>query len=427
MVTQPIVIEVTVGEIPGELQRTDKFGLFMRGWHPEKGLVDDPDDDCEQVLTIRVEVTADLEPSWTVIKDSQPEGKRIGYQDRARLGVVRLGHEVERDLAWGRLSMLSRLTDDLSNINTALTEATRKARDAVRETNLEALKKAAKKAEDLAKKLGVSCQEEYVPALDSKSVFVRTGALSLHDGQVPVRAAGLGSRRLVAFGIQQEAVVDGAIVLIDEIEHGLEPHRVRRLLRRLSRDLTRINDERHLQGTPQGQVVMTTHSAVVVERLSEGLCVVRSVAGKIKIKSVSPDLSTTRKIAPEAFVGRKILVCEGQTEVGLCRGLKEHWEQKHEGVPIECEGVVLVDGQGNQNGPARAIHFAQLDYGVAYFGDSDKPPVPDESKMREKGIKVILWADTMSTDQRIFSDLPPKSVKQILNFLTPELARVSYL
>ncbi len=86
--------------------------------------------------------------------------------------MVRLGHEVERDLAWGRLSMLSRLTDDLSNVNTALTEATRKARDAVRETNLEALKKAAKKAEDLAKKLGVSCQEEYVPALDSKWVWI---------------------------------------------------------------------------------------------------------------------------------------------------------------------------------------------------------------------------------------------------------------
>lgn len=45
-----------------------------------------------------------------------------------------------------------------------------------------------------------------------------------------MRAAGLGSRRLAALAIQRASFPEGGIVLVDEVETELEPHRLRHLI-----------------------------------------------------------------------------------------------------------------------------------------------------------------------------------------------------
>jgi predicted ATP-dependent endonuclease of OLD family len=107
-----IVIEATVGELPEELTKQEKYGLYLRGYSlEERAIHDDPADGDDDVLTIRLTVDSGLEPQWTVVKDSNPEPRQISWRDRERLGVAALGDDVERDLTWGRGSALARLTD----------------------------------------------------------------------------------------------------------------------------------------------------------------------------------------------------------------------------------------------------------------------------------------------------------------------------
>jgi hypothetical protein len=67
--------------------------------------------------------------------------------------------------------------------------------------------------------------------MDAGSVAFTGGAISLHDEEgVPLRALGLGSTRLLIAGLQREAAQRSSMILINELEHGLEPHRIIRLL-----------------------------------------------------------------------------------------------------------------------------------------------------------------------------------------------------
>src|SRR5262249_48942784 len=152
-------------------------------------------------------------------------------------------------------------------------------------------------------------------------------------GGVPVRQSGLGTSRLLTTGLQHEAGRKGGITLIDEVEHGLEPHRVRRLLSVL-RTATHLQDAGDGEGavttaqpaTTANQVFVTTHSPVALCELDPGeLRVVRSDAGAIHIKTPDMALRPLLRTNPDAFLARKIIVCEGKTEIGFCRALDEWW------------------------------------------------------------------------------------------------------
>ncbi len=411
----PIMVETTVGGIPNELTTDEKFGLYIRGW---KGgaLLDEPDDDSEPVLTIRLTITPDFEASWLVVTDRQPEGKPISWHDRARLGAVRLGAEVERDLTWARGSSLSRLTGDLG-LEGVIAEAYRAARAAVDNEQLPKLVTAATSVTTRARMLGATPSEDLRPALDPATISVHSGALSLHDGFVPVRAAGLGTRRLVSLAIQQAVVKDGAILLIDEIEHALEPHRIRRLIRRLRTAIQGGNDQSQ---AGHGQVIVTTHSPVAVVELSAAETrVVRSCSGVTEVLAPDLDLQGVIRAVPHALLGKRIVVCEGATEVGLCWGMEPHWQLAHSGESTACRGVVFVDGGGSE-APKRARCLSALGYQIAYFADSDRLISPTGEELTQAGICVIRWQGQVSTEKRIFLDLPWEFVQQAFNLAIEE-------
>ncbi len=80
---------------------------------------------------------------------------------------------------------------------------------------------------------------------------------------VPLRSMGLGSSRLLVAGLQRRAAPKAHIALIDEIEHGLEPYRIARLL--------------HVLGSKARdpiQIFLTTHSPVVLRALSSAQIIV---------------------------------------------------------------------------------------------------------------------------------------------------------
>ncbi|MGQ0679830.1 MAG: ATP-dependent nuclease [Actinomycetota bacterium] len=340
-----------------------KYGLELRGWGVD-GLHDEPEDDDELVLTIRLTIDDSLEPRWEVINQRQTDPRSITARDREALGVTRVGPDVERHLTWGRGSALLRLTGSTDEMSRTLAEAHRSTRSSVNAAELEGLSQAAQRASELARSLGAGVGDDYDPGLDPAAVGVGTAALGLHDGAIPVRASGLGSRRLAALAIQRESFPQGGIVLVDEIETGLEPHRLRHLIRKL-------------KTSGHSQVIVTTHSEIpIVELTATDLRVVFSNMGATVVHRVGDDLQSLVRAAPEALLGRRVIVCEGPTEVGLCRALDRLWTSQRNEPPAEL-GIVLVPGGGSQ-AAARAQALASLGYSTALLGDSDvtrwRPP-----------------------------------------------------
>lgn len=406
----PIEIIVTVGQIPDELLKQEKFGLEQRGWSQKDGLHDEPQDNDESVLSIRLLVDKSLEPQWTVINDRNPEGRLISSKDREKLGTNRLGNFIDKHLYWGQGSALSSLTTDRKeNAAPMIIEAHRKARDEAKIEDIEVFKITAARAEAIAKDLGFRPKETLRPALDPKAINIGLGAITIHDGDIPLRLTGLGSRRLIALGIQLSCVEDGSLLLIDEIEHGLEPHRLRHLLNYLQKTINQNPGK-------AGQIIMTSHSATTLVELSaENLHVARSTNGETIIINIPPSLQNIVRKAPEAFLGIKALVCEGKTEIGILRVIEEFWIAQKNRVPLAHNGVVLIHG-GGDGAPNTAFELASLGYITCLFADGDKLDKlkPTPQYLHLKGIEVIHWSEPNAIEQILGNDFSWATLKKMV-------------
>jgi len=396
----PIEIIVTIGQLPSELITHEKFGLETRGWNKQDGLRDETGDD-EPVLSIRLIIDKSLEPQWAVINDRNQEGHTISSKDREKLGTSRLGAFIDKHLYWGQGSALSNLTTDRKeNAAPMITEAHRKARDEAKIEDIEVFQTAAARTEKIAKELGFKPKEKLRPALDPKAINIGLGAITIHDGNIPLRLTGLGSRRLIALGIQLSCVEDGSLLLIDEVENGLEPHRIRHLLKYLQRTINMNPDK-------AGQVIMTSHSSTsIVELSAENLYIVRSINGETIVNNVSQNLQNIVRKAPEAFLGIKTVVCEGKTELGILRIIEDYWINQKNREPLAHNGVVLIHG-GGDDAPKTAFELANLGYTICFFADGDKldqlnPPPED---LHSKGIGVFHWSKPNAIEQILANDL----------------------
>src|SRR3546814_594918 len=164
--SNPIVIEATVGELSKSLKSDERLGLYIRGWTAVGQLRDEPEDDDEPVLTVRLTVDATMEPVWELVCDRSEEPRTLSNRDRALFGLVRLAGEDARHLAWGQGSVLARLTGDNSEAAARLAEAYRAARASANLGGIEALADTAELAEGFAKGLGAYVEGAYEPGLE---------------------------------------------------------------------------------------------------------------------------------------------------------------------------------------------------------------------------------------------------------------------
>ena len=202
---------------------------------------------------------------------------------------MRLAEDLDRQLSWARGSSLSRMTGDLDAVGAALAAAHRTARESVTSATLPDLDRVAMQAGDAGVDYGAQIQRPLTVAIDARSLNVGSGSLGLNQADgVPVRSAGLGSRRLLALAIQKQTLNSSVVTLVDEIEHGLEPHRLRHLLNKLRRD--------------KFQVLMTSHSETVVAELGvDGLGIVRRDAvGAVTVRHPDVLLQAVVRGMPEA-------------------------------------------------------------------------------------------------------------------------------
>lgn len=416
-----IEIEVTLGELSGDLKSDERFGLFVRGWTSEGTLRDEPTEDDEPVLTVRLGVDATLEPVWELACDRADKPRTLSNRDRYFFGLVRLSGHDARHLSWGQGSVLAKLTDDTDETAVRLAGAYQSARESASFEDIPQLTDSAKEAEKQAKSLGAYINGEYSPGLELGRSGFSSGSITLHDAGVPLRQAGLGTRRLASLAIQKSGIQDGAIILIDEVEHGLEPHRIIGAISQIKADQKRNSQK----GKPLGQILMTTHSDVALgEAGAQNLRFANRNAADDSVSVIAPEVPSVLKpilrFAPKALLAKRILVIEGQTEVGMLSGIKEFWPQDHSGIPIEQRGAAFADGNGSQ-APEIALALRNLNYLVSLFRDSDQPlDAGVLNKLNNANVPIIEYAEPLNTEQALFLSSDDNQVGDILKFVHNE-------
>lgn len=417
----PIVIEVSIGELIDEFCSLSKYGQYLRGWDTTKLILsDEPDDHLEKILTIQLTIGGDLEPKWRTVCDRNPEGVEFKSADRNKVSVGMIGTYSEKQFSWASGTALAKLTD-AQNLNESLVNASRTARCSLDNERAVALKnfdEAAQKSQEVAKLLGVPVIDAYKAHLDLNSINIKIGGLALHDGDIPLRQLGLGSRRMLLCGIQKKGLEEGHITLFDEVEFGLEPHRIARLIKHVREDQT-------------GQYFLTTHSPVVLRELAvKELHIVHNKNGVVQIIAASDKSLEEHEVqgkirsSAEAFLAKKVVVCEGATEVGFLRGFDDYRLSKGKD-PFSYHGVALLDVRGGSKVKNMAKAFHSLRYDVTVLADADADDQfsqADIDELTKLGIQVQVWLEKLALEERAMLDLPWASVLVSVKLAQDELS-----
>ena len=414
-VAKPIIIRVTVGALPDHLMDLDSLGDVLRGFNTASGCVEDePGDGLEVVLTFQLVVGDDLDPKRSLYSErteSDPYQRQLPWKERAILAPSRIGNHSSTNLSWSRSSVLARLSEEKLAVGNDLVSAAREARLAFGD-------KAGANIGDMldlvttkAKEMGVDVGAKAKALLDAEALSFSDGAITLHsDGGVPLRNLGTGSSRLLLAALHREASSAASCLLVDEVEHGLEPHRVIRLLHSLGSKDTDV----------PFQVFMTTHSAVAVRELSgDQLVIVRKVDGghhQMRLVSSENAVQGVARLYPDAFLARTVIVCEGASEVGLLRGIDRYRVSKgRQSAYARATSFVDAGGRNPEHILERARVFAQWGYRTKAFLDADvEIPAKARKAAEADGVTVCTWGESLALEEALFRWLPDRGVDDLI-------------
>ncbi|RFC65848.1 ATP-dependent nuclease [Mesorhizobium denitrificans] len=408
---QPIRISVTFGALDEPLKNIDAYGDFLVGFNAGTGIIEpEPGAGIETALTLQLTVRSDLEPEWSLISPrAQAAGRtrNLNWADRTRTAPARLGVTGDTHLTWRRGSVLSKLTGGKADTSSELTRLAREMRDAFDQAGLKELDDSLKLVTAAAGEMGVPVGAAVQALIDAGSISFTGGTISLHDENgIPLRSLGLGSSRLLIAALQRKAADKATTFLIDELEYGLEPHRIIRLLGALGAK----------EQVPPLQVFATTHSPTTVTELSaHQLHIVREKGGEHIVTRASDagDVQGTVRAHAHALLATSIVVCEGGSEIGLMRGLDQHFTAAGNRSLAAC-GATLVNGNGDETF-SRANALQSLGYRVAILRDSDKPaPAAAEATFLAGGGHVFDWGGGRALEQELFAALPDGPAGKLL-------------
>ena len=401
-----IEIYVSVSFCPEEFCEDTKFGLYLRGINNNE-IIDEPNDESISILTVKLTVCKSLEPEWTLYVERETDTKDISHRMREKLGMMRIGAQVEKHFTWGRGSILNKWSENIDQAKAMISEAVRKAKSGFDEGQIRDLPEIISKITGASEKFGYKPKNSFKANLDTKSISFGYGAISLNDDSIPIRQLGTGSKKLIASGLQVESTVEGAILLFDEIETGLEPHRLRNLIRVLKRELAN-----------KGQIIATTHSSVaLVEFDAANIVVVRNNNGVLSCHSFPEEIKNefqgTFRRVPEAFFSHKVIVCEGATEFGFLLAYEELLVKKGND-NFGYQGISVVDGKGDTfKQISKDLH--SLGYNTSVLIDSDKLGEEEIKELKDSGIIVVNWDGNVSIEQRVFLDIPENKITDFIS------------
>jgi putative ATP-dependent endonuclease of OLD family len=295
---------------------------------PAKEEGEDIPDADDPVYRIRVRGTTELELAWEIVQPND-ETDHFSVSVRRKIGVVRLSADDrnDRDLRLVYGSGLDRLLADgalRARIGKRISELD--LEESLSEVGRNAIGELDKRLVDSALphdlKLGLTTSQ-------GLSIGALIGLLAKkHGASLPLANWGAGTRRMVALEIASAAEKEASITLVDEIERGLEPYRLRKLV-------SIISDE-------DGQAFITTHSPVAIA-CSE-MAQLWYMDGSGNVGALPRDkIAAQQRRDPETFLTKVAVIAEGPTEVGF---LQFFLEKAFGSAPLD-HGVRVCDGQGN--------------------------------------------------------------------------------
>lgn len=368
--------------------------LWPWEWDGEKAVL--PDNEREGALRDPVYIfqlvgTSDLELIWQIIQPNlEPVSLSTGL--RRRVGVVRLANDDrnDRDLrlvsgsALDRLlskgNLKSRISKEVSaaDLSNAMTENEQRS--------LQALDKSMAAA-GLPSGLDIG-----LTSSQGLSIGALVGLLAEKTGTlVRVSSWGAGTRRMAALEIARATEASTRLTVIDEIERGLEPYRLRQLLETLSVD--------------EQQCFVTTHSPVVLAAAKKAA--LWYIDGSGRVGRLPQDKITRQQSRdPETFLSRVPIIAEGITEVGFLRLLLNLVFDGKDMV----HGIRVVDRGGNEAmlGVLEALKDAGIN--VAGFCDDEGKFPGRWTKLKVgSGPKLFQWQEGC-LEENIIAHVPDSSL-----------------
>lgn len=369
---------------------------------PSAGGDDDLPVPDEPVYRVRVRGTTELELAWEVIQPND-EFDHFSAAVRRRIGLVRMSADErnDRDLRLVYGSALDRLLADNAlrarigknvaglNLHESLND---KGKEAI--ALLDARMAGAALPSEL--KLGLTTSQ-------GLSIGALIGLMATKNGvTLPLSSWGAGTRRMVALEIASATEKEASVTLIDEIERGLEPYRLRKLINILT------GQDR--------QIFLTTHSPVAISCAENAhLWYLDSLGsiGALPRDKIRPQ----QKRDPETFLARVAVIAEGPTEVGFLQYLLE---KAFEGNPLD-HGVRVCDGQGNDATLDLLETLASSGLLFAGLAD-DEGTAPERWKKLKEKLKGHLhqWSKGC-TEDHVIGAIPEANLLELLKDAEGEL------
>ncbi|PCK77665.1 ATP-dependent nuclease [Rhizobium sophoriradicis] len=369
-------IEATVS-LPPEVELAN-FQQTRRPWEWNGNSAILPDrerDDAnsDPVYVFRVRGTADLELVWEVV---QPNMEVVGLSTslRRKVGVVRLANDDrnDRDLRLVTGSALDRLLSK-GNLKSRISAQVGSVEVSNAFTGDET--KALKNLDKILKKAGLPHNLDIgLTSSQGLSIGALVGLLAEKDGTLlPVASWGAGTRRMAALQVAGAIEAATRLTVIDEIERGLEPYRLRQLLDAL--------------GSDHQQCFLTTHSPIVIAAAKDAALWYMDGGGQIG--RLHPDkVGRQQSRDPETFLSKVPIIAEGVTEVGFLRALFRTVFREREYV----HGIRISDGGGNESmlGLLEALRSAGIN-GAGFCDDEGRFPERWRKLKDASGPKLFQW------------------------------------
>lgn len=403
---KPIFIECTLYELP-DYFLNEKYGLYLRGINKSGDIIDDfESDEGIPAITLCLEVKDDLEPRW-YITNSRPhqEPMAISATARARLNTFLISDFTDRHFSWSKGNPLYSIlrkegSYEIEDKNVVI-NALRKAKIDIDNATFNELIGTIENVIQKASALGVDISNAKT-TIDFKDIALKDNRVCLHDeSKIPFRLKGKGNKRLISLAIQLELIDNGGIILIDEIEQGLEPDRVQHIVN-------------YLKQFKQGQVFVTTHSSnVVVELEATDFMLMRK--NESNLIQINKELQGAIRKNPEAVFALKLIVCEGATEVGICRAINEFRIQQGK-VNSAYKGIRFIDGSGSSF-VQYCKEFNTIGFKTLVIADSDIESINvKKSLLVSEGSTIVDCENGFSIEHQIFNDLPWPGVIELVNY-----------
>jgi putative ATP-dependent endonuclease of OLD family len=347
------------------------------------------------VYRLRVSANTDYEIAYEIL---QPDGttNHLSVALRRAIGLVRLGGDDrnDRDLRLVQGSALDRL----------LSDPTLRSRLGNRIGEKEIKEELKDDAKEKLKKLDQVFTEKALPNVLGLGLTPGQGlsigaliGLTAHKGsaQLPLASWGSGTRRLASLEIAAAHQVAHAIAVVDEVERGLEPYRLRDLISRLQ--------------SADSQAFMTTHSGVAISAANKAAIWYIDIKGAIG-PLPQAKISRQQQRDPETFLARLTIVAEGECEKGFLHRLFERAGDTQ----LRARGVWVTEGGGNSSSLEllEALAKGGMQFG-GFVDDEGTTPQRWRTLKQKLGLMLFQWP-TGCLEQNTIKHVPPERLEEFI-------------